>query len=787
MTPGALAADVNALPVKAPAAVEAPWWTSGFIEFGGRGFLNDPADGGKAALGQKSLAKFYEYKTEKPGPFGNFNFAAGSANGLYQIEAWGYNPGYSDQGYDAYFTKAGEHYVDVQYDQTPHVYSTGASTPFVYNGNGALTLVPNFGTNLHTAFGAATPGAAWPGSINATQAAAGNALLPSTDLGIRRDTAAVNYRWTPTDSWDVKVDYSNTHRTGSLADQIKLSGSPGSGADINIPKPVDDTTQNFGVNGEYIGTSPWGQRFNAMAGYLGSVYTDNISAPGLNGASGFTVANPYCNPNGAALNCLSASANPGGAMSLPPSNSMNAGTGTIGMDLPVNSRYMGTVTYSGMQQNEQFMPFSINPLTVPSSTLKANDLALLPQQSLNGQINTLLVNNVLTTQITPTLKTKLSYRYYDYDNQTPQVATVKYLSYQDATVINTYAANPLMVGYKKQNGDAEVNWKPVNSVNIGSSYDYERYDFTRYDASSTSENTGKIYADWKPAQWVTVRASANYGERRASNYDYLANVGLFQWNKTAPANTNYSDYYRQFFLDDRDRAQARFQIDVDVVRNLTVTPTLKWQDDEYRLQANQVGVSHDRSLGAGLELAYAATSDLRFLASYMNEQHNQFIWSANQQFAPYGTFTGPYTGTQLWGSDINDRVNTFIFGVNYAVIPSRFELGLNYTLAYATNTSPVYFVNGTTPNPQFPAVTTNFQRIDANAKYVIDPNYTHSLGIPGQVALKLRYAWERNSVTNWNNDLIMPFSPTYGYQQYMAWDNPNYNVHMLAGTVAWAW
>ena len=41
--------------------------------------------------------------------------------------------------------------------------------------------------------------------------------------------------------------------------------------------------------------------------------------------------------------------------------------------------------------------------------------------SLDGSINTLLVNNVVTTQITPDLKTKLSYRYYDYDNQTPEL------------------------------------------------------------------------------------------------------------------------------------------------------------------------------------------------------------------------------------------------------------------------------------------------------------------------------------------------------------------------------
>ena len=45
----------------------------------------------------------------------------------------------------------------------------------------------------------------------------------------------------------------------------------------------------------------------------------------------------------------------------------------------------------------------------------------LPASSLNGAINTLLSNNILTTKITPDLTSKLSYRYYDFQNNTPQI------------------------------------------------------------------------------------------------------------------------------------------------------------------------------------------------------------------------------------------------------------------------------------------------------------------------------------------------------------------------------
>jgi MtrB/PioB family decaheme-associated outer membrane protein len=844
--PGALAADAD-LPVKAPVVVDTPWWTHGFIEFGGRGFLNDPQRDGHSFQNGQSLAKFYEYRDLRPGPFGDFFAAAGSRNGLYEIDVWGKNVGYRDQRYDAYLSKAGEQYLDFTWDQTPHLYSTSASTLFNTNGN-ALTLAnPGIGHQMFTAGVAGWPATfSTPAGIAAFNAKAGflntiiNQNVHLTDIGIRRDTAAVDYRYTPTDNWDIRANYSNMRRTGSQADSVLFTAT-NTGSRVDVAKPIADTTQNFGVNGEYAGTSAWGQKFNAMVGYNGSVYKDDFL--------GYTVQNPFCDTGFTGV-CAAAGGTPTAAlaqMSTPPDNQMNGVTGTLGADLPFKSRYMGTVSYSGMRQNSQFLPFSINPVTLAGGVQGAS-LASLPAQSLNGGINTLLVNNVVTTQINSDLKTKLSYRYYDYDNQTPQLQIADW-AITDATsakgTTNNYApVNPLMVGYIKQNAAAEATWRPVNSVNIGSSYNYEHYDFTRFDASSTGENTGKVYADWKPALWVTARASASYGERRAGNYDYLGNVGMFQWpvpraasvSTTAgvttttfagfPNSTNYAPAYRQFYLDDRNRALAKFQVDIDVLRNLTVTPTVNWRDDEFLLSQNQLGLTHDRSTAAGVEVAYVATPDVRFLFSYMNEERGQFMFGSSTNLFPATTntlnggtgyicpntnatpVTTPATPStyscQLYSSNISDRVNTFIFGVNYAVIPRRFDLGVTYTASIGKNSSPLLMQNGTGPvisnafgnniaAAQFPDVTTMFQRVEANAKYVVDPDFVHSLGWKGEVALKLRYAWERNSVTNWNNDYMQAYmyqtlnQSQVAYYQALAGNNPNYNVHMVGGSIAWAW
>ena len=75
------------------------------------------------------------------------------------------------------------------------------------------------------------------------------------------------------------------HRWGSQVEGVVFS--PGtSGVAAQVPKPVDDTTQNFGVNGEYKGTSPWGKAFTFKLGYAGSIYEEATNS--------YTVENPFC-------------------------------------------------------------------------------------------------------------------------------------------------------------------------------------------------------------------------------------------------------------------------------------------------------------------------------------------------------------------------------------------------------------------------------------------------------------------------------------------------------------
>jgi MtrB/PioB family decaheme-associated outer membrane protein len=769
--PGMQALAADNLPVKAmPAADPIPyWWFHGSVEVGGRFFLNDPQRNGFAYLGQNSLAKFYEYRDLRPGPFSNIWMATGSRDGLYEIDLGGKNIGYDDQSYYFEWSKAGEHYFNFIWDQTPHKYSTSAVTFYQGLGSGALTLPPGL------------TGVGGFGNIPFVSGAAPNAIRPflyQTDIGIRRDTAAATYRWTPSDPWDIKAEYSHMSRTGTQVDGIVGFGNIGGGGSsaVQVARPVDDTTQNYGVNGEYVGTAPWGKKITVKLAYNGSTYTDNLSS--------YLIQNPYNGVTG------TAGQSPFARMSLPPSNNMNAAGGTIAAELPWDSRYAGVLNYSMMRQNDQFQPMSFQSQPAPISGPFP-----LPASSLNGAVNTLLSNNIITTRITPEFTNKLTYRYYNYDNSSSDILFPcrnlvagqcnAWVSLDRRfTNNNENQIRGVLLSYTKQNAGDELVWRPTREWTLGASYGFERYNWANYIASATNENSGKVFADWKPASWFTLRSSGYFADRRADNYN-LAAFTNFQLPGRAPTDSwLFNPSYRMLMVDNRERWKANVAFDMVVAPGLLITPTFKYQDDYYGLNpANQMGLTDARSWDAGIDLTYIVNPHLSFSVGYMREYLSQLVYNTAST-SP----TAPPGGANFVLTDDRIIVDTFTSVLRYTAIPDKLDTELRYTASRGVDNQNVPRNSGT-PNPiGFPDVTTWFQRLDATATYTFDKAQVAALGWKGEVKAKLRYAWERNSVNNWQQNPLMPTGNTGKPTLiYLAYDNPNYNVQLMAASLAFTW
>jgi len=809
--PAAAADMVTKAPV---ASIADTWWVfHGDVELGGRFFANDPNKNGIASQGQKSLGKYYEYSDIKPGVFGNAWLNGQTKDGLYNFDIWAENPGYNDQRFEAGVSKAGEYYFDIGWDQTPHIYSTNAQTLYSGLGGNALVLPPGLSNTLFLDAGCVRVAGAQPAGCTSGNPTAGQRAaiqrditsnLYTTDIGIRRDTAAVAFRWTPTDAWDINFNYSNMHRWGSQVEGVVFS--PGtSGVVAQVPKPVDDRTQNFGVNGEYKGTSPWGKTFTFKLGYAGSIYEDGMGS--------YTVQNPFCGTGSGMGECArnGSPSSPFAQMSLWPDNSAHGLSATAGADLPLNSRYMGTLAYTMMRQNQAFLPFSPFGTMFTSGNTTPGPLPTMPAGSLNGAINTLLSNNVVTTQISPELKSKLSYRYYNYDNNTPE------LFFSDWTVTDVKGANTttstyapvssLSMSYTKQNAGAELVWTPNRQWNLGTGYSYERYNWTRESANITHENGGKVFADYKPWSWLTARASYAISDRHYDTYDYRGLYGNFQWSdplcinpQPSPAqqcNVQISTAMRQFYLDNRERQVAKFSLAIDVLRGLTVTPTFGYQDDDYSISATEAGLTRSQSVKAGAEVAYAYNPWTNVLFAYMYENYRQNL---KYTTACCSATINPMTAANTWHADIVDHVNTFMAAANWGAIPDKLDFRLSYTVTLSSNDQPIRADSGAQPaqgsgaagtGGNFPDVKGQWSRLEAQAKYTFDKDSVRFLGVHGQAYAKLRYAWERNSVNNYDQDIMQaymnPLINNTGFMTWMAYNNPNYNVHLIGASLGVKW
>jgi MtrB/PioB family decaheme-associated outer membrane protein len=709
-----------------------------------------------------SLAKYYEYSTIKPGPFSNAWIAFGTKDGLWKVDLGGKNIGYSDQAYWLDISKAGQFYFNFGWDQTPHLYSNSAVTPFNVNGN-ALTYNP------------CVPTAAATG---AQQLANFARCATPIDIGIRRDTASGDFRWTPDDAWDIKADYSHMTRQGTQVG----SNISGTTVTAQVPKPVDDTTQNYGLNAEHVGTSPWGQKLIFKAGYVGSTFTENLAG------DFFTIqGSPSVSTSTGAI-----TTNTNGArQSVWPSNRADGITSQVLADLPWKSRYVGNFNYTMMRQNDSFMPENTDP---------ARSFAL-PAASLNGAINTLLLNNQLTTKITPELTNKLTYRYYNFQNNTPELqfsgmcsrdysGTCTGIAGLEST--NGETVHALSIAYTKQNLGEDLNWRPTKTINLGAAYGYERYDWTRADVSGTNENMGKVYGDWKPWQWLTLRTSGMYGVRTSQNYDYQNRVGFFQWGCPNPPNVTcdsseiYATTYRQLMIDDRNQGNAQFAMDFVPLHNLTISPLIKYIQMEYGVSPGQQGLRDSRKWTAGSDVTYVINPTTSVMVGYMYEWGSQLLYGIN-------CTESSLTGAQCAGAATltNDAttVQTFTAGLHYGVIPDKFDTDFRYTLSHGTDNMQM-FVGGALPTGgQFPQDRTWFQRFDATAIYKFDKQQVASLGWKGDVKAKLHYTWERNAVDNWSNDSLTALTNQTGMNStlWLAWDNPNYNVHMLSASIVASW
>ncbi len=740
---------------------------------------DQPRLSGEVVLGLRAFAerpeatdraKFEQYGEMPPGLFVDEAHIFTEANQGPLFEAWASNVGLNNQRYEMRFYNPGDYYFTFGYSEVPHLYSTQART--LYDSVAPSVLrVPD-----------AVQAALEAAPNDAARAAIINDNLHMRDIEVTRQTGRVSFRWTPGPAWDIRVDYSSEDRSGAMPFGTAINGFN----TLELPAPVAYSTQNFSASAQYVGRISEDRRWSLSLAYYGSLFHNDLTS--------VTFDNPFRLTAPAAANTANEGRN-----SLPPSNEAHRYTLTGAVDLPFSARYVGSVSYGLMRQNEQFLPFTINPTILSSGGLPMTDLSLLPAQSLHGEIEEVLINNLLTMRFNPHLTATARLRYLDVRNNTPLLIFPEYVR-ADGQRQNDDRQN-YRPAYARTTSNIDLNWRPNTAWSFGASGAWERYDRDNRDADVTDEYTGRVFIDASPdsTPWLRLRASALHAQRRYENYDALNNVGVIGY---PPAGAGFlqSPLLRKFDMADRDRTRIDGSAEFAFENGLVITPSLSWRTDEYSdniANGGDLGLKDESYWNGGIEIAYPLNDSVNLSLSYLREQYNRVL--VNRQRGGTGSIgiacpAADTTGSPdcNWGSEISDFVDT-IFATGSIVVSSNLELNLSGTHSHSSNTTDTYSLGSAlvASVPQFPDVSNDYQRLEANLRYKLSETLGQRLGWTGELSTELGYAYERNSMTNWATDSMAPYMIALdaGANRSLFLDalNPNYEAHIVTVSLRMGW
>ena len=687
--------------------------------------------GGRTITGDTSSSKFEEYRDLRPGLFGGANFLVDDPNGVTFL--WGdfENIGYDDQSYAFEAGQWGRFRLFGDYAELPHVFSNDARTLYRYSGSNTLDFPDALQLALEGAPDAATRSALL---------GAGLADARSTSLDYLLRTARAGLILDPSEDVELETAYRLVAREGRKPFSIGF-GSPG-GTFTNYAGPVDERTHEVTADARF-GRGPW----NLEIGYLGSFFENQLNQ--------VTVDNPLRATD-------SATAGPAaGRISLSPDNSLNSVHATGALELPFEfpARIASTFSYGLRQQDEDFLPHTINSLLAGAPEL------VLPENSLDGKVQTYLSNTVLTLRPLAGLDLTGRYRFYDFHNDTPVILFPGHVV-GDQT-LDDEVGRSVPNDYERQQASFDAAYRFSRMVRVSAGPFWDRWSRSRdREVSKLDEYGGKFRVDLRPARWATVRADYLLGFRNGSEYkpfDYLAaTLDPGQLDDPDFASIGQLSQLRKFDEADRDRHEVKLLTQITPRDDFDLGFSGGWGYYDY--PESDFGVRDNQRWNVGTEVGYQPMEWFSMSAWYSFE-HSTL--SQKSRWRPVSSGVVTDDPVNNWDSDSTDIVHTLGVNLDFVLIPEKLDLSFVYTFEHGDGKTEANAAAGCVPAPvtgvclpggtiadggaavDYPSIEDRLQIFATTLRYHVSENVT----------LEGMYAFEKLSLQDYRVDGLNPFMP----------------------------
>lgn len=656
-------------------------------------------------------AKFEEYKAVPPGPV-VLNFLAGYTmrDSLTVIQLNGTNLGQRDQTMRLRGNSPGKYDLQLKWDRIPHTFSTNARsfgtrpTPDLF----ALP-VPRPDTSLWN------QGAPYLSPVRTLWDAV-------------RATATV----TPSPKWDLKAEYQNIGKFGSRPMGMAF-GSPGANF-REILEPIDQTMKDIRLSEGYAS-----RRFQMVAMYNFSAFHNNYRSVSAD------------NPLLAVDNATTGSSR--GRTALAPTNYAHTGVLNSSVELPMRTRINMSGSYSVWNQDETFIPPTINSKLTDSRT------AQLPTH-LGGRSGTSsLYISAVSRPVTPlTLTGRL--RTYSFRDRV-EVDTVSVLLINDRSISPGDSREALP--FTRKNSDLGATWRfTAAPIIVSTGYSWENW--KRSEARNVAdlrEGSPRISVDLGILDWMSLRTSYTTGKRRIHG-DYIQNT------------TTDQPLHRRFDQADRDRERTNFLATLTPIDQITVSGSWTVGHDEYPHSA--YGLQSDRSNTEEGDISWSPMDRFSVDAGLTREA---FLTRLESQYRATGQLNNP---TYNWVANNRDEIRTITAGFRAVLIPDVFEAGaradasnakfLMATFNPLTPTGGTATQNFAATASNLPLVKQRYHPISVYASYVLHPEW----------AMTVRYHVETWAQNDFRTQGLLP---SEGGAIFLGNNYDNYSARWLTISVSY--
>lgn len=541
--------------------------------------------------------------------------------------------------------RPGRYDLQISYAELPSNRSDTGSTIFRGAGTNALTL----------------PGDWVPAQNTAGMTSLIGSLQP-VELGHERRRFGLGLDALLARGWEISSKARSERKEGLKTFGAVIGNSGGNPRAVILPEPIDYEHREGEVALRYFDRS---KQFEFR--YLVSLFDENQNS--------LSWQNPFAAING--WNAAAGYPTGYGQAALPPDNQFHQFSAAGGYNWGNGLRLSGDVALGRMTQDEDFLPYTINPVLADSITQP------LPRSSLDGRIDTTVANLRLTGRGNDKFSWGASWRFDDRDNRTPRDEYV-YIggdsNTQNVADNSSFRRFNEPASYRDSRLKLDLGYRFSNQTRLTGSLERRATERTYSEREDADESTLRLALRHSANEWIAASLRYEFADRDGSTYvgnePFLSSYAP-GYTSGVPGQFENAPLLRKLHLADRERNRFGANLTLMPVEAWTIALDAQLVDDDYL--ASSLGVSDTSSDVFTVDIGYTPESRWSAYAFYA---HETLQMQQNGVSTRGGTRVEDAADlTRSWRAVHEDQIRTSGLGIKVALIEQRLDLSLDYLRA----------------------------------------------------------------------------------------------------------